>query len=583
MSSIPPAPIASVEGASGIGASGPGVVPRAPLRSAGGLASAALAQSVGQPMVNPSSAAPLAPAVAPAPRPSALRSVPTPAASAIATSAGGTHSTSSPALYNGFQQVAAQGLSERPPASASNAVLPTEDWYVGITGVPLGPVRLAVLREKATQGQVNEDSLVWREGYEEWLPIKKVPALLEIVEEAKGQRNSRSSGLPVPAPSNLGGSPFRNSALTAPLSSGLPSSDLGMSGLGLGVAAAGTRPIEPLVTEPLSAEPSSPDLGEATVAQNVSPAAGLTLGTEPAPPADTAGPTILKDPFAAPPSNGGAAVPAKTDVGPGSFGMNTSAAFGADKAASYQATESYIPGVPSRRKGMHPMVWAFIAMAAAFGGVAAWAVFLRQKDVVYVSQSAQPAAATTSGTAKTSGSTSSATTEATIADSSEPPVASGSSAGSAVATWSGVGPRPSLASGSAKKSSDAAPFDSSGFGGTTPAGPSATATGGSNSTGQTLSEGQASGVVSRNTPRVRRACWDPQLQTRSSSAPNSVKVTASLQIAPNGSVKSASVSGGNEKHYPGLVSCIKAAVSTWSFPVTDEGGTVNVPFNFAAQ
>lgn len=489
----------------------------------------------------------------------------------------GTHSTSSPALYNGFQQVAAQGLSERPPASGSNAVLPTEDWYVGIAGVPLGPVRLAVLREKATQGQVNEDSLVWREGYDEWLPVKKVPALLEVVDEAKNQRNSRSSGVPIPAPSNLGGSPFRNSALTAALT---PASGLSSAGLGLGAAAAGTQPIEPLAITPPAAEPSSPDLGEATVAQNVSPAAGLALGVEP--PAD-AGPTILKDPFAAPASTGGV-VPAKTDVGPASFGVNTAAAFGADKAASYQATESYIPGVPSRRKGMHPMVWAFIAMAAAFGGVAAWAVFLRQKDVVYVSQSSQPAAATTSGTAKASGSVTSATTEASVTSSNEP-VASGSTSASAVATWSGVGPRPvASASGSTKKSSDAAPFDSSGFGGTTPAGPSATATGGGgNSTGQTLTEGQASGVVSRNTPRVRRACWDPQLQTRSSSAPNSVKVTASLQIAPNGSVKSASVSGGNEKHYPGLVSCIKAAVSTWSFPVTDEGGTVNVPFNFAAQ
>ena len=51
----------------------------------------------------------------------------------------------------------------------------SEEWYVGVNGVPLGPVRLSTLRQKAQQGVINEDSLVWREGFEEWLPPAYLP------------------------------------------------------------------------------------------------------------------------------------------------------------------------------------------------------------------------------------------------------------------------------------------------------------------------------------------------------------------------------------------------------------------------
>ncbi len=58
-----------------------------------------------------------------------------------------------------------------------------DDWYVGINGVPVGPIRLSELRSKAASGAVTAESLVWRDGFEEWLPLKTFPELVAIVEE----------------------------------------------------------------------------------------------------------------------------------------------------------------------------------------------------------------------------------------------------------------------------------------------------------------------------------------------------------------------------------------------------------------
>src|SRR5262249_7485203 len=60
----------------------------------------------------------------------------------------------------------------------------TDEWYVAINGVPVGPVRIAELRRKAATGAVTEDSLVWQEGLEEWRPVKAINELAVVVREA---------------------------------------------------------------------------------------------------------------------------------------------------------------------------------------------------------------------------------------------------------------------------------------------------------------------------------------------------------------------------------------------------------------
>jgi hypothetical protein len=75
----------------------------------------------------------------------------------------------------------------------------TEEWYVGINGVPVGPVRLAELRRKAASGAISEESLVWREGFEEWVPLRTFPELSALLRDSSAPRTSLTP-TPPPAP-----------------------------------------------------------------------------------------------------------------------------------------------------------------------------------------------------------------------------------------------------------------------------------------------------------------------------------------------------------------------------------------------
>jgi predicted Zn finger-like uncharacterized protein len=94
---------------------------------------------------------------------------------------------------------------------------PSDDWYVAINGVPVGPIRISEVRRKASLGAVTEDSLVWQEGLDEWRPLRSFPELAVIVRGAlAGARIStppppeaRSSLLP---PSRTSSRPVPSSA-----------------------------------------------------------------------------------------------------------------------------------------------------------------------------------------------------------------------------------------------------------------------------------------------------------------------------------------------------------------------------------
>ncbi len=82
----------------------------------------------------------------------------------------------------GTFSLAVGGASEAPPADALS--MPADEWFVGINGVPVGPIRLSELRSKAASGSVTRESLVWRDGFEDWRPLKTFPELVAIVDES---------------------------------------------------------------------------------------------------------------------------------------------------------------------------------------------------------------------------------------------------------------------------------------------------------------------------------------------------------------------------------------------------------------
>lgn len=92
-----------------------------------------------------------------------------------------------------------------------------DEWYIGVNDAPLGPLSMSALREQASSGNATLDSLVWRDGFEEWKPLRDFPELAALVKEAKRTPAPVVVLAPTPAP---------------------------------GPAASETRPAAPIVAEP---------------------------------------------------------------------------------------------------------------------------------------------------------------------------------------------------------------------------------------------------------------------------------------------------------------------------------------------
>lgn len=103
------------------------------------------------------------------------------------------------ALAGAFTQAFGGGASG-PAEVAAPLSMPGDEWFVGINGVPVGPIRLSELRSKAASGAVSKDSLVWRDGFEDWRPLKTYPELVAIVEE--GVSSARASLTPFTPPAS---------------------------------------------------------------------------------------------------------------------------------------------------------------------------------------------------------------------------------------------------------------------------------------------------------------------------------------------------------------------------------------------
>src|SRR5450631_3407508 len=85
------------------------------------------------------------------------------------------------ALAGAFSLAVGGTSTDQPP---SEVAMPADEWFVGINGVPVGPIRLSELRSKAASGLVNRESLMWRDGFEDWRPLKTFPELVAIVDES---------------------------------------------------------------------------------------------------------------------------------------------------------------------------------------------------------------------------------------------------------------------------------------------------------------------------------------------------------------------------------------------------------------
>ncbi len=72
------------------------------------------------------------------------------------------------------------------PASAASAILNASEtgWYAGIRDLPVGPLTRKELGARVQAGDVDPDTLVWREGLDDWRPLRSVAELGDLLRMA---------------------------------------------------------------------------------------------------------------------------------------------------------------------------------------------------------------------------------------------------------------------------------------------------------------------------------------------------------------------------------------------------------------
>jgi hypothetical protein len=86
------------------------------------------------------------------------------------------------------------------------AALEDNIWYYrDRMSVPRGPCPLTTLRTAWINGVIDENTLVWGQGLEEWVPVRNVRALPALIRTVEGTPHKPSRAY---RPTGSGGSPI---------------------------------------------------------------------------------------------------------------------------------------------------------------------------------------------------------------------------------------------------------------------------------------------------------------------------------------------------------------------------------------
>ncbi|MFO0668829.1 MAG: GYF domain-containing protein [Polyangiaceae bacterium] len=450
-------------------------------------------------------------------------------------------------------------------------------WYVAINGVPVGPIRVSELRRKAANGAVNEDSLVWREGLEEWRPVRSVTEIAELVREAMTSgrpplvtplppHRRRRTSEPAPPP------PTAAAPAAAPRPPARPASSRARATARGPRGAQQRRSTGRLATAEKVEEDEDIDIEEAEPSSKP----GALLRSPPRQRAASRGTGAVRaaavrrarrsrrqtrcSRLSAPPAVAAASAAA------------ASCRVGGPADDARAARGRVYCGKPAgrhhqqRRQTRIRSSSGWCLRSAAFGVTAAVFIFKKdpqpqQPQIIVVPQpQAQPGIATAQPTA--------AVTDTPSAPASSDKPASGG--GTKIAAKP-TGPTPPATA--PKTGGNTLGLDPSLIGGNGPnVGPGGTG-GGSTSSGGHRSEDSIQQTVRNYSLGVRRTCWE-----RSGVQTPSVNINAKISIATSGQVNSVEASG-NE---PVVAKCIEEQVKKWNFGPGDTV-TVNIPFKFIRQ
>jgi predicted Zn finger-like uncharacterized protein len=436
--------------------------------------------------------------------------------------------------------------------------LASDEWYVGIGERPIGPIRLSEIRERVMKGEIVEESLVWRDGFEEWRPLASFPELSAVLEEALFSAHPPRRPPPKPTGHRAG----VLAAAPTPGAAGPPIGPVEAAAAqvaiprlrderpdGVAPATAGThhRPaqgVESRVAE-VRAAAAHDEVPEPTRAGAAEPAA-------PTAPESRAPLPVVSTKDAREPSPA-VVVVAQRDAEPADFSLM------------------------GRHRVAHPALplsaWFAIAAAVVFG-IVIGVVLFGNRQTPAEARPAATAAASPAHAPSAEVVTEQIVAVVATADITGDPREEGSRGGGVRRAT--VSPEPSVVLTEGLKGLSG--LRGSGAPQSGPAAVSETP----QSAGRPLDSDTLNRTVSRYTPSIRRSCWIPALDSRPANAPSSARVSASITVSPTGRVQAVTTSG-DPRGYTGLALCIQSRIRVWEFPASSGATQVNVPFVFAVQ
>ncbi|MBK6575682.1 MAG: zinc-ribbon domain-containing protein [Sandaracinaceae bacterium] len=415
-----------------------------------------------------------------------------------------------------------------PPAAA-------EEWHVAINDVPVGPIRRDEIARKIGTGAVTGDSLAWREGFDDWRPLRDIPQLASLLEQRRrpsvppATRSTPSSTAPRPSGprTRSGGSGAFN----------LPTSDRSSSNL----VPLGGRAVAP-VAPPANVMPDS-DAPEDDFALE------------------------FQSPSSAPPA--AAPVPRAARTAP----VAVAAAAPAPLAATPAPRVSEAPRERESSQKTPVWVWGMLAGGIFFGivlGMKGSEWFGSQDPVVAAAPTATPEVADPVTPQPLEIPEAPATVDAGIVAEPETPTDTvrHGTPGTRPVTTTGT-----MATATAANDSAFAAFES-------PTGmtvtPTDLTTGMSAAAAPPLEAAAVQRVVTNNR-RQLQTCYERA--ARGQANPPRARMDVSVTVGRSGTVTAVSASGSD---FGGLGACIEQSVRRWRFPASSDGGNTRFPVVFSA-
>ncbi len=152
-----------------------------------------------------------------------------------ATSTGPAFGAGAPVPSSGRPATLAGGrspLAARAAGPTASAILNASEtgWYAGIRDLPVGPLTRKELSARVQSGDVSPETLVWREGLDDWRPLRNVAELGDLLrlvaQKMSGnlldEMGKRPSDRPAPGASPSGAPAARAGAKVVPLASARP-------------------------------------------------------------------------------------------------------------------------------------------------------------------------------------------------------------------------------------------------------------------------------------------------------------------------------------------------------------------------